>query len=64
MRGVWQISSVSVVLFKFVFNLYDLDPTQFHRRGSTPTWVQVVDQGTYIDSCCFYYFVRNTSEIV
>ena len=37
-RGGWQISSVSVVLSKFFWKWQDLDPTQFHRMGSTPTW--------------------------
>ena len=36
-RGGWQISSVSVVLSKFFFNSEDLDPTQFHRMGTTVT---------------------------
>ena len=32
-----QISSASVVLSRFFFNSCDLDPTQFHRIGSTST---------------------------
>ena len=41
-RGVWQISSVAVVLSKFFFNSKDLDPTQFLGWGRHPCEVHVV----------------------